>query len=211
MASPTEPAQEPTPSSPPKPPPLQRTSTFSERLKKSSIPLLFRPRRLPIRVPMEKTILRNLKRSLHRRRVRVRPKERNINLRETRIRRPGESFYSRRKRVQHVHTDDRFRLEPNRIEEEVPRVREEQVRNVPSRYPVGTTSKNEIRSWRSVPLNPLILSVGAIGVMKEIGHASETEREVKPRSRVEVDVRFQYRWALERNGQTRFEAANGAR
>lgn len=35
-------------------------------------------------------------------------------------------------------------------------------------------------AFEAVPLNPLILSVGAIGVMKEIGHASgKLEREVK--------------------------------
>ena len=133
---------------------------------------------------LEKTYpLETAKRSLHGRCVGFRPKERYINLRETRIRRPGESFYSRRKRVQHVHTDDRFRLEPNRIEEEVPRVsRGTSSRKRTSPYPVGTTSKNEpfFAFLEAVPLNPLILSVGAIGVMKEIGHASgKLEREVK--------------------------------
>jgi hypothetical protein len=35
-------------------------------------------------------------------------------------------------------------------------------------------------AFEALPLNPLILSVGAIGVMKEIGHASgKLEREVK--------------------------------
>lgn len=80
-------------------------------------------------------------------------------------------------------TDDRFRLEPSRIEEEVPRVRKEQIREMFRLVVLWVQlqkTRSVLRVRGGVPLNPLILSVGAIGVMKEIGHASgKLEREVK--------------------------------
>lgn len=183
MASP-EPAQEPTPSSPPKPPPLQRTSTFSERLKKSSIPLSFSVHdHFQSVFQLEKTIL-------------LKPQNVRFTVgasafvQKKEISTYGKLEYDVPSKVSLLDGKEFNTCTPTIVldssQVELKKKFRAFERNKFGKCSVSLScgynfkKRDPFFAFEAVPLNPLILSVGAIGVMKEIGHASgKLEREVK--------------------------------